>query len=87
MKQSISLLPECKIPWTKSCNNDHDKIAPQEVPTPLKDALFHCVKKNVMNNIKHQYYNPNTIYSALVVATRKAEGAAEVEISSKPKQN
>ena len=49
------------------------RIANHEVPSHLKDQLFHGVKKYVRDSVRYLYSNPQTTYSELVVAARRAE--------------
>ena len=49
------------------------RIADHEVPSHLKDRLFHSVKKHVRDSVRYLYSNPQTTYPELVVAVRRAE--------------
>ena len=49
------------------------RIADHEVSSHLKDRLFHEVKKHVRDSVRYLYSNPQTTYSELVVAARRAE--------------
>ena len=49
------------------------RIANCKVPGHLKDRLFHGVKKQVRDSIRYLYSNPQTTYSKLVVAARRAK--------------
>ena len=53
------------------------RIAAREVPGHLKDCLFHGVKKHIRDSVRYLYSNPQTTYSKLVVATRRAESEME----------
>ena len=53
------------------------RIADCKVPGHLKDRLFHGVKKHVRNFVKYLYSNPQTTYSELVVAARRAKSRTE----------
>ena len=53
------------------------RIADHEVPSHLKDWLFHGVKKHVRDSVPYIYSNPRTTYSKLVVAARRAESEME----------
>ena len=53
------------------------RIANHEVSSHLKDRLFHGVKKHVRDSIWYLYSNPQTTYSKLVVAARRAESKTE----------
>ena len=53
------------------------RIANCEVPWHLKERLFHGVKKLVRDSIQYLYGNPQTTYSKLVVAARRAESKME----------
>ena len=53
------------------------RIADCEVSWHLKEQLFHGVKKLVRDSIWYLYGNPQTTYSKLVVATRRAESEME----------
>ena len=53
------------------------RIANHEVSSHLKDRLFHRVKKHVRDSIRYLYSNPQTTYSELVVAARRAESKTE----------
>ena len=53
------------------------RIADHEVPSHLKDWLFHGVKKHVRDSVRYLYSNPQTTYSKLVVAARRAESKTE----------
>ena len=53
------------------------RIADHEVPWHLKEQLFHRVKKHVRDSIRYLYSNPQTTYSKLVVAARRAESKTE----------
>ena len=52
-------------------------IADHEVACHLKDQLFHRVHKHVTNSITYLHSNPETTYSQLMVAARKAESKME----------
>ena len=47
------------------------------MPWHLKEQLFHGVKKLVRDSIQYLYSNPQTTYSKLVVAARRAESKTE----------
>ena len=53
------------------------RIANHEVPWHLKEQLFHGVKKHVRDSVRYLYSNPQTTYSELVVAARRAESKTE----------
>ena len=53
------------------------RIADHEVPSHLKDRLFHGVKKHVRDSVRYLYSNPQTTYPELVVAARRAESEME----------
>ena len=53
------------------------RIADHEVPSHLKDRLFHGVKKHVRDSVRYLYSNPQTTYPELVVAVRRAESETE----------
>ena len=53
------------------------RIAEHEVPSHLKDQLFHGVKKHIRDSMRYLYSNPQTTYSELVVAARRAESETE----------
>ena len=53
------------------------QIADHEVPSHIKDRLFHGVKKHVRDSVRYLYSNPQTTYSKLVVAARRAESEME----------
>ena len=53
------------------------RIADHEVPSHLKDWLFHGVKKHVRDSVQYLYSNPQTTYPELVVAARRAESETE----------
>ena len=53
------------------------RIANHEVPWHLKEQLFHGVRKHVRDSIWYLYGNPQTTYSELVVAARRAESEME----------
>ena len=53
------------------------RIANHEVPSHLKDRLFHGVKKHVRDSVRYLYSNPQTTYSELVVTARRAESKTE----------
>ena len=53
------------------------RIADHEVPSHLKDRLFHGVKKHVRDSVRYLYSNPRTTYSELVVMARRAESKTE----------
>ena len=53
------------------------RIADHEVPCHLKERLFHTVKKHVRDSVRYLYSNPQTTYSKLVVAARRAESEME----------
>ena len=52
-------------------------IADHEVPSHLKDRLFHRVKKHIRDSVRYLYSNPQTTYSELVVTARRAESKTE----------
>ena len=54
-----------------------NRIANHEVPSHLKDQLFHGVKKHVRDSVRYLYSNPQTTYSELVVNARRAESKTE----------
>ena len=53
------------------------RIANHEVPWHLKEQLFHRVKKHIRDSVRYLYSNPQTTYSKLVVAARRAESEME----------
>ena len=53
------------------------RIADHEVPSHLKDRLFHSVKKHVRDSVRYLYSNLRTTYPELVVAARRAESKTE----------
>ena len=53
------------------------RIADHEVPSHLKDRLFHGVKKHIRDSVRYLYSNPQTTYPELVVAARRAESKTE----------
>ena len=53
------------------------RIADCEVPWHLKERLFHGVKRLVRDSIQYLYSNPQTTYSELVIAARRAESEME----------
>ena len=53
------------------------RIADDEVSSHLKDRLFHGVKKHVRDSVRYLYSSPQTTYSKLVVAARRAESKTE----------
>ena len=53
------------------------RIANHEVSSHLKDRLFHGVKKHIRDSVQYLYSNPQTTYSKLVVAARRAESETE----------
>ena len=53
------------------------RIANHEVPSHLKDQLFHWVKKHIRDSVRYLYSNPQTTYSELVVVARRAESETE----------
>ena len=53
------------------------RIADHEVPSHLKDWLFHSVKKHIRDSMQYLYSNPQTTYPKLVVAARRAESKTE----------
>ena len=53
------------------------RIANCEVQGHLEDQLFHGVKKHVRDSMRYLYSNPQTTYSELVVAARRAESKTE----------
>ena len=53
------------------------RIADHEVPSHLKDRLFHGVKKHIKDSVWYLYSNPRTTYSELVVTARRAESKME----------
>ena len=53
------------------------RIANHKVPGHLKDLIFHGVKKHVRDSVRYLYSNPQTTYSKLVVAARRAESETE----------
>ena len=53
------------------------RIANHEVPSHLKDRLFHSVKKHIRDSMRYLYINLQTTYSELVVAARRAESKTE----------
>ena len=52
-------------------------MANHEVPSHLKDWLFHGVKKHIRDSMRYLYSNPQTTYSELVVTARRAESETE----------
>ena len=63
-------LNQIRIKWPS-------RIADHEVSSHLKDWLFHGVKKHVRDSVRYLYSNPQTTYSELVVAVRRAESETE----------
>ena len=53
------------------------RIADCEVACHLKDWLFHGVCKHIRDSIRYVHSNPETTYSQLMVAARKAESEME----------
>ena len=53
------------------------RIANHEVSSHLKGWLFHGVKKHVRDSVRYLYSHPQTTYSELVVAARRAESETE----------
>ena len=53
------------------------RIANHEVPSHLRDQLFHGVKKHIIDSMRYLYSNPQTTYSELVVAARRVESKTE----------
>ena len=53
------------------------RIVAHTVACHLKDWLFHGVCKHIRNSIRYLQSNPETTYSQLVVAARKAESEME----------
>ena len=53
------------------------RIADHEVPSHLKDQLFHGVKKHIRDSVRYLYSNPQTAYPELVVTARRAESETE----------
>ena len=53
------------------------RIANHEVSSHLKDQLFNGVKRHIRDSIWYLYSNPQTTYSELVVAARRAESETE----------
>ena len=53
------------------------RIADHEVACHLKDQLFHGVHKHIRDSIRYLHSNPETTYSQLMVAARKAESKME----------
>ena len=53
------------------------RIADHEVPSHLKDWLFHGVKKHVRDSVGYLYSNPQTTYPKLVVTARRVESKTE----------
>ena len=53
------------------------RIANHEVPSHLKDQLFHGVKKHIRDSVRYLYSNPQTTYSELVVTAKRAESETE----------
>ena len=47
------------------------------MPWHLKEQLFHGVKKHARDSVRYLYSNPQTTYSELVVAARRAESKME----------
>ena len=52
-------------------------IADHEVPSHLKDRLFHGVKKHVRHSVRYLYSNPQITYPELVATARRAESETE----------
>ena len=53
------------------------RIGDCEVACHLKDWLFHGVHKHIRDSIRYLHSNPETTYSQLMVAARKAESEME----------
>ena len=53
------------------------RIVDCEVMCHLKDWLFHGVHKNIRDSIRYLHSDPETTYSQLMVAARKAESEME----------
>ena len=53
------------------------RIADHKVPWHVKERLFHGVKKHVRDSVRYLYSNPQTTYSELVVAARRAKSKTE----------
>ena len=53
------------------------RIADHKVACHLKDQLLHGVHKHIRDSIKYLHGNPETMYSQLMVAARKAESKTE----------
>ena len=53
------------------------RIVDHEVACHLKDRLFHGVHKHIRDLIQYLHSNPETTYSQLMVAARKAESEME----------
>ena len=53
------------------------RIADHKVACHLKDRLFHGVCKHIRDSIRYLHSNPETAYSQLMVAARKAESKME----------
>ena len=53
------------------------RIADCKVACHLKDWLFHGVHKHIRDSIRYLHSNPETTYSQLMVAARKAESEME----------
>ena len=53
------------------------RIANHEVPSHLKDRLFHGVKKHIRDSMRYLYSNPQTTISELVVTASRAESETE----------
>ena len=53
------------------------RIADHKVACHLKDRLFHGVCKHMRDSIRYLHSNPETTYSQLMVAARKAESEME----------
>ena len=55
------------------------RIADCEVACHLKDQLFHRVCKHIRDSIRYLHGNPETTYSQLMVAARKAESKQRMQ--------
>ena len=53
------------------------RIADHKVACHLKDPLFHEVCKHIRDSVRYLHSNPETTYSQLMVAARKAESEME----------
>ena len=53
------------------------RIADCKVACHLKDQLFHGVCKHIKDSVRYLHINPETTYSQLMVAARKAESEME----------